>query len=273
MVAASCTTGTVPIDRTCLACTLNCSTCTGSTTFCTSCVNGTYLYNTSSPTCVTTCPSPLLINTLNQTCSGCHSTCATCSVEANNCTSCASSLLLQGNACKSVCNVGYYPLGGLCLICPGNCSACVSNVSCTACTNSTYLYITACVTACPSARPVVDINGVCSTCTDVYCSQCDSSNFCSLCYFPRVVVQGSCQTGCPTDYVLDTAGTSCLYSPGSSGTNGTTATLTGSLTAASTFPVPFTVAAGFIAIACLMSKFQYSSTFIYGALYALWGFI
>ena len=36
------------------------------------------------------------------------------------------------------------------------------------------------------------------------------------------------------------------------------------------FPVPFTIGAAFVGIACLMSKFQHSTTFIVGALYSLW---
>jgi hypothetical protein len=49
--------------------------------------------------------------------------------------------------------------------------------------------------------------------------------------------------------------------------------LTSSLTSTSLFPVPFTIAATFLAVACLMSKFQYDRTYVSGSLYALYGLL
>ena len=115
------------------------------------------------------------------------------------------------------------------------------------------------------------MNGSCSTCTNVYCISCNASNYCSGCYFPQVLVQGTCMSSCPTNYSLDTSGTKCEYAPNSSGTS--IQNLTDTLTSSSVFPVPFTIASGFIGIACLMSKFQHERTFIPGALYALWGLL
>ena len=76
-------------------------------------------------------------------------------------------------------------------------------------------------------------------------------------------------SSCPSNYSLDSSGTTCVYSP----SNNTNETVTNSLTSSSVFPVPFTIAAGFIGIAFLMSRFQHERTFIPGALYALWGLL
>lgn len=126
---------------------------------------------------------------------------------------------------------------------------------------------------CPSQRPIANVNGSCSTCTDTFCVSCNASNYCSACYFPRLLVQGSCQTACPANYVVDSNGTTCIYSP-TTVINGTTnTTVAESLTSSSIFPLPFTISAGFVAIACLMSRFQHEKTFIWGALYSLWGLL
>ena len=256
-----------------MACISPCSSCSGSTTTCTSCVSGFYLYNTSSPTCVNPCPSPLFMNNNSQSCTGCDSACTTCSAFSTQCTSCPFGQLLQDISCVTNCSVGYFPLGTVCTLCPTNCSACISNLSCTACTNSNFLYISSCVSVCPAIRPIVDASGTCSTCNDTFCLSCNSSNYCFSCFFPRLLVQGTCQTACPTDYIIDANGTGCTYSPNTNTNSTTNTTLTNSLTSATTFPLPFTIVAGFMAVACLMSRFQHEKTFIWGALYALWGFI
>ena len=45
------------------------------------------------------------------------------------------------------------------------------------------------------------------------------------------------------------------------------------LTAATSFPVPFSIAAAVFIIACLMSKLQFSHTFLSGAIYSLVGIL
>lgn len=250
----------VPLNRLCQPCTAPCLTCSGSQTYCTTCVTNTFLYLS---TCANPCPSPLFMNNATGTCTGCSTDCATCGTYSSQCLSCPSGKYLQGISCVSACSLGYYPLGTLCQQCPSSCSACTSNLTCSACSANYYLYLSACVSACPATRPIVNINGVCSTCTNLYCVSCNSSDYCASCFFPQLLVQGTCVASCPTDYVVDTTGTACLYSPASTNAtntttiNSTTTTLTESLTTASTFPVPFTVAASFIGVACLMSKFQH----------------
>ena len=60
---------------------------------------------------------------------------------------------------------------------------------------------------------------------------------------------------CPSGY--ETNGTHCLD------------TNEEALTSSSAFPVPFTIAAAVVIIACLMSKLQFSFTFLPGAIYSL----
>ena len=120
---------------------------------------------------------------------------------------------MQIGSCVSACDTGFYPLGSVCTTCPVNCSSCVSALSCTGCSNGNYLDLNSCVATCPSQRPIADASGKCSTCTDAFCVTCDLNNICYSCYFPRLLVQGTCQASCPVDYVVSSNGTACVYSP------------------------------------------------------------
>jgi hypothetical protein len=64
-----------------------------------------------------------------------------------------------------------------------------------------------------------------------------------------------CLSTCPDNYVSN--GTHCID------------VMTVSLTTSSAFPVPFSIAAAVCVIACLMSRLQYSQTFISGAIFSL----
>lgn len=88
-----CPLGFVGLNKICTPCTNNCSKCSGSPSFCLSCNLGTYLYNTSSPTCSSSCPFGLYPNNATQSCTGCTSNCSTCFGFSSNCTSCISGLL------------------------------------------------------------------------------------------------------------------------------------------------------------------------------------
>lgn len=212
---SNCPTHFIGLSRTCVACTNNCDTCVGSTSICSSCLPGYYLYNSTAPSCVNPCPTSLFMNNSTGTCTGCDPVCSTCGNYSNECLSCPSGAFLQGRNCLGNCSLGYYAVGSVCILCPSNCSACSSALSCSACAPSFYLYLNSCVSSCPPARPVVNINGICSTCTSTYCIACNSSNYCTGCYFPQVLVQGSCVSSCPKNYALDSTGTICVYSPNS----------------------------------------------------------
>lgn len=215
----NCPTHYVGLGRNCVPCTNNCATCVGSTSICSSCVSGFYLYQTTSPSCVNPCPSSLFMNNGTGTCTGCSSICLTCGNYSDQCLSCPSGAYLQGTNCRSNCSLGFYALGSVCTACHSNCSACSSALICSACAPDFYLYLSTCLDSCPSQRPVINVNGICSTCTNTYCISCNSSNYCFGCYFPKVLVQGSCVDSCPNNYVLDSNGTACLYSPNSNNTS------------------------------------------------------
>lgn len=173
----------------------------------------------------------------------------------------------------SNCPDGYYLLNSQCLTCNVNCSTCTSASVCTRCVFGLYLYSGNCVSTCPTNFPVTT-TGNCTDCTDTNCITCDSLDQCSQCNFPTLLLSGHCLTSCPTDYVSN--GTHCNYSPTPNTTNTTDATnvtLNETLSSTNLFPVPFTIAATFMGIACIMSKFQHSYTFISGALYSLWSLL
>jgi hypothetical protein len=273
----TCPSGYIGLNRLCAPCINNCLTCSGSTAICNSCQPNFYLYNATSPTCVNPCPAPLLMNPNTMTCTGCSAQCASCATYATQCLSCPAGSFLQNTSCLSSCNIGYYPQATVCTPCPAICTACLSALLCTQCAANYYLYVSSCVATCPATHPIVNVNGACSACTNLYCVSCNATNYCAACYFPQVLVQGTCATACPASYTLDSTGTTCLYTPLNATANTTTnytSALTASLTTApSVFPIPFTIGAAFLAVACLMSRFQHERTFVWGALYALWGLL
>ncbi len=76
------------VTNNCDACSVQCATCAGTVDNCIGCSGTAALYN---GTCVTVCPSPLVI--YNGVCSICSTTCLTCSITYDNCTSCDTSSL------------------------------------------------------------------------------------------------------------------------------------------------------------------------------------
>jgi hypothetical protein len=229
------------------------------------CLSGYYLYNTSAPSCLNPCPTGLFMNVGTGTCTGCMAPCSTCGNFSNQCLSCNSSMVLQGSVCQNNCNIGFYALSANCLVCPSVCSSCISNLSCTACASGYYLYINSCITQCPASFPVITSSGSCAACSDPACMSCDYLNRCSNCSYPKLLLGTTCVSSCPADFSL-VNGTKCIY-------NATQAVLSSSLASSSIFPVPFTIAAAFVAVACLMSHFQNQRTFVPGALYGLWGLL
>ena len=252
----------VPLDKQCQPCVGNCLTCSGTTSHCLSCNNGTYLYAPSA-TCDTTCPDGLFGNLTSGECGGCESPCSVCSVTTSNCTSCVSGKFFLTNQCLDACPAeGYYALGSNCEQCHSNCTVCSSALVCSACATNFFLTLSSCLDSCPSNTPIINANGHCSSCTDTNCQSCNATDYCSQCIYPTLLFNGACLTSCPTNFAPDTNLTTCIYSPdNTTTTNGTNVTtLTSSLTTTSVFPVPFTIAATFLAVASLMSKFQFHRT-------------
>lgn len=106
-------------------------------TLCNNCSTG-YNYNSSSNTCIFSCPANCFNCTSPNVCTTCNAgfyltasnTCAQCLV--TGCSSCTN----NGGFCNT-CFQGFYPISGECKICPGFCSSCTSNISCSALAQST----------------------------------------------------------------------------------------------------------------------------------------
>lgn len=150
-------------NRACEKCDASCQQCYGNPTTCTGCIstasNPQYFYG---GTCYSTCPTGTYANGFN--CSACSSAdnCASCSLAANNCTSCSGGLYLSQpvfGVCQASCpTVGAYSttdvVNKVCV------SSCDNNLvlvlesginKCDFCTNSTYKLIStsSCIVNCP----------------------------------------------------------------------------------------------------------------------------
>lgn len=155
----------------CLACSINCVTCSGSGGNCESCglsLSGIalYLYNSA---CIATCPNQYYAYS-NFTCVPCHSSCYTCSGTAlTNCLTCTSgSLVASNNTCQTNCPDGQYSQNSMCVACLRECATCQNITYCTSCQSvaGQDYYLNAnnvCVIACPAGT--YGSNYICSSCT------------------------------------------------------------------------------------------------------------
>ena len=131
-----CNTGFYKNGTQCLPCPIGCATCT-SPTACTSCqnsANATGFITRMNVTYNCRCIDGFFEVNTTTVCSACNPLCQTCSVSANNCTSCngTANFTLQQNSC--VCNAGSYLLNNACIACSPICLTCdVSSIYCTSC--------------------------------------------------------------------------------------------------------------------------------------------
>ena len=174
---------------TCDLCSVECATCSGTTTNCDTCASGSARYNGQ---CVTSCPSPLVIS--NQTCVSCDSSCKTCFGDTTNCTACniTSSLPFLTvtsaflGSCVSSCPPLYYGslVNGICDLCANlniGCTDCSSQTTCNSCTVSQgfIFYQNTCITYIPTT--FYNNSGVATAC-DANCATCSgSATFCTSC--------------------------------------------------------------------------------------------
>jgi hypothetical protein len=97
----------------CSPCSKYCLFCNNTNTTCSACViNGTnkaYLLNNS---CLTNCPAGYFnfdnLTLGPTTCESCNNSCAKCSGDLNNCSSCKSGFYLYNNTCITTCPSGYF---------------------------------------------------------------------------------------------------------------------------------------------------------------------
>ena len=258
----TCPSGFTGVAGQCLACTSNCKTCSGATNVCVLCNNGSYFLNSSS-SCVTSCGTGLFIDYDNQLCVGCTSPCNTCINSSTTCTACIPNYYYLANQCLPACPAGMYVQANAnCLPCPTNCSSCTATANCSACAGNTYLYNGACITACPAAYAVV-VDGACTACTTQFCATCSPANACLTCRANYLYFNAVCLANCTTGYVSN--GTHCI--------SAAAAALNSAITTPTTFPVPFSIAAAVLLIACLMSRLQFGQTYLSGAVYSLFGLL
>ncbi|CAG9335719.1 unnamed protein product [Blepharisma stoltei] len=200
----TCNTGYYFSSNTvCSACDSNCAACSGTANICLTCVDTTHM--SAAPTCACpangalsgtscTCNAGYYFNS-NTVCSACNNSCATCTISASNCITCVdpthmsaapacacpANASLSGSTC--ICNAGYYFS---------------SNTVCSACKDSTYMYLDTVTGTCKCLDPhasfdqtskicqciqgyYMSSSGTCQPCIPP-CAQCSSSaTFCTVC--------------------------------------------------------------------------------------------
>ena len=135
----------------CSSLNIGCDNCSSQTT-CYNCnLNTAYVFYIN--TCVLTIPTGFYNN--SGVASACNSTCATCDVLANNCTSCIGALGLDSNQCVNPCPAGKVVEVNICVACINPCKTCTgTSTNCTSCVTNlvsqTYLINGGCQTTCPN---------------------------------------------------------------------------------------------------------------------------
>jgi hypothetical protein len=159
-------------------------------------------------TCVSTCPSPLVVDGTN--CSACASPCNTCSIAKTNCTSCINgtylSIVLNGS-CLTKCDKDYFGNATTlqcqsCSTVPSlNCKNCLDETRCITCDVGFVFFSlnSSCLPNTPSGY--TNVSGIAVACVS-NCSECGSLTYnCSACSgtFNLFTFAGSgyCYTTCP----------------------------------------------------------------------------
>ena len=216
-------------DSTCDTCHDGCELCYGAgLSLCTKCKDygGLKYYKyIRLDICSLTCPAGEFISTLvPNKCQPCSSTCVTCSILAENCTSlsCAQNNFFLNNSCLRTCPDTYYTDTALrrCLECTLGCQTCYGSglTKCTKCTSDGsqqfYLQVEVdeCAPQCKSGEfadaltlACVPCNSACATCTSLtVCQSCQSVN--GRAYF---LSGAQCTVTCPSIQFGKTVGFVC----------------------------------------------------------------
>lgn len=155
------------VCASCAALPINCDYCS-SQIICNKCKTGYVLYQNA---CLTAAPPGYYDN--NGVATLCSSICATCSLLANNCTSCIGALALNNNSCTSTCDFGEVPVNNVCVNCstaaPNYCRTCQGTTTyCTACvvvSPQVYLFSGSCGSSCPNYTYPDSDTLTCQLCT------------------------------------------------------------------------------------------------------------
>lgn len=154
-------TNTTENQYVCQACSVECLTCTGYSSYeCIAC-NASY-YSNSNGSCVSQCPKGTYANTMFATCSPCPFSCASCS-SATACQECISNYALTSTL---QCTNNNTCTASNCQFCSAN-----SQTQCAQCLPNFYLVNSTCLTSCPNAT--YPENGLCKNCS-FNCLSCSS---------------------------------------------------------------------------------------------------
>lgn len=192
-----------------------------------------------------------------QSCVYCTPPCKTCASTATTCLSCLTGALYNYR-CLANCPAQHFSQSGVCQQCPSQCAACSSLNNCSSCNSGSVLYNNYCVTSCPSTHAVV-LSQTCTLCSGASCHECTSADVCTTCDNTYSLLNGACLGECPASFKSN--GTHCLDINQEV------------LTTPNSFPVPFSIAGAVLLIACLMSKLQFSNTFLPGAIFSFFGIL
>ncbi|KRX07487.1 Insulin-like growth factor binding protein, N-terminal [Pseudocohnilembus persalinus] len=189
-------------SRLCVDCPVQCTLCTSSTS-CSSCAYG-YYYDTTTSSCVTTCPDTYYAEDNGRTCQPCDSECYTCNGPSSKqcilCTSSPTQLYMHfDNQCYQNCPQGYFNdnTSKNCQICPTGCYTCSDLSTCSECIPGYYLHNNNCLLTCPSGyydnpdpyNSCDPCDTICNTCdytAPLQCTSCNSgyflyNNYCVQC--------------------------------------------------------------------------------------------
>ncbi|XP_064918597.1 extracellular matrix organizing protein FRAS1 isoform X3 [Columba livia] len=203
---ASCPPGFYPRDGVCTACDQSCETCSAEQPRCLSCAPGRILHR---GRCVPECPRGHFPSG-SWRCRACHDSCSTCEGPlATHCTSCPRPLALRQGQCLQDCGEGFYQDHDVCKGCHPSCRACLGPGAsrCRRCRVPEHVLQPrqptqgaehgSCVSRCQAAF-YPDSAGVCRQCHSS-CAGCTggSSQDCTACPAPRVLLAGRCVPACP----------------------------------------------------------------------------
>jgi len=130
-------------------------------------------------------------------CADCAAGCGSCSLSANNCTSCLDGFELdeETNSCSQVGGGG-----------PGDCGVgcldCANDTYCNECDSGFYLSVSndlseaQCVEECPDGSSPAQDSNECVTCNLNYCKTCFVNSTCSACDSGYALQNGICTKNC-----------------------------------------------------------------------------
>ncbi|KAL4450501.1 hypothetical protein ABPG74_019399 [Tetrahymena malaccensis] len=142
------------LTQQCQDCALPCMTCNSSENKCESCISS-FVFVKDLQTCNLRCPSRYYLDTNTSTCYQCPEGCQECSSQYT-CTSCIQNdsvfYIQVGVQCLIQCPTSFYKNKFQCLPCHSTCLNCTdeSNLSCTECGKSLFLYKGQCLKECPN---------------------------------------------------------------------------------------------------------------------------